>query len=132
MSVPKHINSKYSAIIFEDTDGFIKARTSATGTFVFSGLSTDQKNTTLLVSTIAIPLPAVALTGRNSIAIRNLDSSEILYIGKSDVQASDNIGTTSGWQIGPNETYNVDITDSIVLYGIVSSGSIKIQVRELA
>jgi hypothetical protein len=103
-----------------------------TGEFSLSGLNIDQRNTMLEVTTIATPLPATPLGNRNSIAIRNLSKSEILYIGKSDVEANDDLGTTAGWQVGPDETYNVDITEQIILYGIVETGTIKVQVRELA
>lgn len=96
------------------------------------GLSVDHKNTVMDVSTTAVAMPMTPLTGRNSLAIRNLSLTETLYIGKSDVTADTVNGNTSGWQVGPNETYNVDITSEIIIYGRTSSGSIKVQTRELA
>lgn len=114
-------------------DGTVTITGAVTGSFQPSGLSTAGRNTTLDVTTVAIPLPLSALTGRNALSVRNLDVSTILYVGFDTSLTADSInGTTSGWQVGPNETFNVDIQDDIVLYGIVSSGTIKIQVQELA
>ena len=103
-----------------------------TGALQPKGLSTELKNTVLNISTTAAPIPSTALTDRNFIAIRNLSSTETLYIGNSDVVADESVGSTAGWQVGPNETYNVDITNDIILYGRTASGTIKIQVQELA
>jgi len=102
------------------------------GSFTPSGLSIDQKNTVMDVTNVATAMPLVALTDRNSISIRNLDLVKTLYIGKANVTADTINGNTSGWQVGPNETYNVDLTDAIIIYGVVEAGSIKVQVRELA
>jgi hypothetical protein len=113
-------------------DGEVTITGTIGGSVQLQGFSTTWKNTTLNVSTTALPLPSTALTGRNAIAIRNLDPSVTLYIGNFDVVANDAIGTTAGWQIGPNETYNLGITDSVVLYGVVASGTIRISVKELA
>jgi hypothetical protein len=102
------------------------------GNFTLSGLSLDQENTVMDIGTTAVPLPASPLVSRNSLAIRNLSLTETLYIGKADVTADTVNGSTSGWQVGPNETYNVDIRDTILVYGVVASGTIKVQIRELA
>ena len=134
MPIPENIRDREYAK-FVECDGNTAVRIAGcnlSGTFTPRGLSVDHKNTMMEVSTIATPLPSVPLVERNSLSIRNLSATEILYIGKSDVVADENIGTTAGWQIGPNETYNVDITDSIIIYGRVASGTIKVQVKELA
>ena len=103
------------------------------GEVTVSGLTIGGRNTTLDVSITAIPLPSVAFTDRNALSIRNLDATQDLYIGfDTGVTATQTNGTTSGWIIGANETFNIDITESIVIYGIVASGSIKVQVQELA
>lgn len=114
-------------------DGAVEITGSISGAVQISGLSVAGKNTTLEVSTTAIPLPAIPLVDRNALSVRNLDSSNTLYIGFSTAVTADSVvGVTSGWQVGPNETYNVDIQDDIVIYGIVISGTIKIQVQEFA
>ena len=114
-------------------DGTVEISGNIGGSVQISGLSVEGKNTTLEVSTTAIPLPATALTGRNALSVRNLDATTTLYVGFSTSLTADSVvGVTSGWQVGPNETYNVDIQDDIVLFGIVTSGTIKIQVQEFA
>jgi len=118
-----------------DSDGNIARNTigSFTGTVQISGLSTAGRNTTLSVGTTAIPLPATPLTDRNALSIRNLDLVSNLFIGFADtVTATTTVGTLSGWIVGPNETYNVDIQDDIIIFGIIASGTIKVQVQELA
>lgn len=97
-----------------------------------SGLKTAFRNTTQSVSTSAVALPLVSLTGRNSIVIYNLSNTEILYIGNSNVTADVVDGTTSGWQVAPNSYFSTDITPNITLYGIYANGSHKVQTLELA
>ena len=110
-----------------------RLRTTATGTFVFSGLSTSWINTTLSIGTVATALPTSPLSNRNFVAVQNFDDLKTVYIGLSNVTAGRNIGsTTDGWEIGPNETLNLDITDNITVYAIVSSGTATVKVMELA
>jgi hypothetical protein len=98
-----------------------------------SGLQTAGRITTMNVSASAIALPTTALTDRNALSIRNLDSTTTLYVGfHTGVTATDTVGTDSGWQVGPDENIQFDITDDIVIYGIVASGTIKVQVMELS
>lgn len=109
-----------------------KIADAVTGSFSPSGLSTAFRNSTFDISVVAIKLPPVALVGRNSMIIYNRSTTEILYIGNSDVTADVVDGTTSGWQIEPNSYFPIDITDDIVLYGIFATGTHKIQILELA
>lgn len=98
-----------------------------------SGLQTSFKIRLFEVTDTAIALPTTALTDRNSLSIRNLDQVEILYIGDSNVEADEGVGDTAGWQVGPNETVNLDIKDTIIIYGIAESGkTIKVQTFEAA
>jgi len=114
-------------------DGTVTIDGTVEGSFSPSGLSQAGRNTTLSVGTTAVAIPASALTDRNSMLIRNLDATVDLYIGfDTGVTATQTVGTTSGWLVGPNETYNVDIKDDILIYGIVASGSILVQVQEFA
>ena len=88
-----------------------------TGTFSPSGLSVDFRITTMNVPDTATAIPAVALADRVAMSITNLDAVEILYLGKITVTADRVLGTTAGWEVGPGESFNVDIADSIVIYG---------------
>ena len=107
--------------------------TTATGTFSFSGLKDSFRITTMDVTDSATLLPAVALTNRNALSIANLSGADTLYIGKNTVTADRVTGTTSGWEIGPNENMNLDITDDIVIYGIAEAGkTIQIKIFEIA
>lgn len=103
-----------------------------TGSFSPSGLRNAFLNTTFDLSTTAQPLPATALTDRNSMIIYNRSTTEILYVGNSDVTADTVNGTTSGWQVEPNSYFPLDITDDIVLYGVYASGTYKVQILELS
>lgn len=97
-----------------------------------SGLKKAFRNTTASLSTTALPLPAVSLLERNSIIIYNLSSTEILYIGNSDVTADVVDGITSGWQVAPLSYFSTDITPAITLYGVYATGTHKVQILELA
>jgi len=118
-------------IAYHDGSNY-RLRTSSTGTFVFSGLSTAFIPTTMQVSTTAIKLPTTPLTARNHISIFNTSETETLYLGNSDVTADRALGTTAGAEIQPLGSFNIDITDSIELYGIVATGSIVVKIYEVA
>lgn len=104
------------------------------GEFVASGLSSQGRIITFNVSDTATPLPAVALPGRNSLALTNLSSTDTLYVGFLSSITADRVnGLTSGWEIGPNEGFNLDIRHNIVLYGITEAGkTIQVKLMELA
>lgn len=102
------------------------------GTLTTSGLSTALSITTLNVSTTALKLPATPLVNRNNIMIHNLSTTETLYIGNSNVTADRALGTTAGFEIGPDSFISIDITDDIEIYGRVASGTIKVKVMEFA
>lgn len=104
------------------------------GEFVFSGLKTGGRITTILVGDVAIALPSSPLANRNAIAIRNLSETDILYIGFDNlIQANDNVGTSAGWKVEAGENLQFDITDAVVIYGIMETGiTAKIQIMELA
>lgn len=103
------------------------------GSFAPSGLSNAGKVTTISVSTTASLIPTTALTNRNAISVLNTSSTTTLYLGFANTVTADTVvGTTSGWEVGPNEIWHVDITDSIPLYGIVASGSILVKILEVS
>lgn len=96
-----------------------------------SGLQNDFRTTTMLIGDVAAPIPATALSDRNSLSIANLDLAETLYIGDSNVTADRVVGITSGWEVGPGETLNFDVKDTIIIYGRAESGkSIMVKVLE--
>ena len=116
-----------------NADEEVIVRTSMEGTFTASGLRQAIRITTMLITDTAIALPAVALTGRNSVTIHNKSSTLTLYVGPSDVVAGDDIGTTAGYEIPPNSFLNFDVSADILLFGVVASGqSIKVKIMELA
>lgn len=97
-----------------------------------SGLSTSFLITTQDIGTTASALPSTALTDRNAISVLNT-SAITLYVGPtSSVTADNEVGTTSGWEIGPNEIWHVDVTDAITLYAIVASGTARVKILEVA
>jgi len=101
--------------------------------FTFSGLSEAIKITTLDVTDTATALPATPLNNRNSISIRNLDNTETLYIGDINLTADAVNGTTSGWEVPPQESLNFDIANDVTVYGRAETGkSIKVKILEMA
>lgn len=107
--------------------------TRATGEFTMSGLRTAMRTTTMDVSDVTVAIPAIPLLERNAISINNLSTTDKLYIGNTDVTADTVNGTTSGWEIGPGENMNLDITEEIVIYGRAETGkSVKLKVFEIA
>lgn len=105
-----------------------------TGELTVSGLRTAGRTTTMDIPDSAIPIPAAPLTSRNSLSLTNLSPTETIYIGFSTSVTADNVlGTTSGWEVGPNEGFNLDVTDSIIIYAIAETGkTVRVKVLELA
>ena len=101
--------------------------------FTPSGLSNALLPTTMSVGDTATAIPATAQTDRNAMSFVNLSDTETLYIGNSDVEAIRTVGGKGGWEVLPGETFNVDITDDIVLYGVAESGkTILVKVLEIS
>lgn len=97
------------------------------------GLTVSIRTTTMNVTDVATALPAAALANRNAISVVNLDPVEILYVGNVTVTANRAIGTTAGWEIGPLEGFNLDVTDSIILYGRAEAGkTILVKILEIS
>ena len=85
------------------------------------------------VGDTATLLPATALANRNAIKITNHSGTDKLYLGPSSVTADNVIGTTSGDEVGTNESINFDITDAIPIYGRAETGkTIRVKIVELA
>jgi hypothetical protein len=86
------------------------------------------------VTDTATLLPAAALADRNAISIVNLSGADTLYIGEAATVTADRaLGVTAGWEVGPGESFNVDITDDIAIYGVAEAGkTITIKVLEIS
>lgn len=108
------------------TDGTVDA--------VPGGLRNAFLVTTLDMTDTAGTIPGTALTDRNAVSIHNLSTSVTIYIGPANTVTADRVnGTTSGWELGPGEFFNLDVTDNIPLYGICPSGqSAQVKVMELS
>jgi hypothetical protein len=105
-----------------------------TGSVTVSGLNIQGRNTTMNITSTAASMPATALTLRNAMTVTNLSGTDTLYVGfDSSVTADSVVGTTSGFPVGPQQGFNLDITPNVVLYGIAEAGkTIKIIITELA
>lgn len=118
-----------------DGSGGVRVKTSVTGDitgeFSTTGLSNDFLITTDTIGTSAIKIPLSPLTARNAMSIHNL-SSQVLYIGKSDVVSGEADGTTAGWELAAGGFLQLDITDAIEIYGVVASGTAKIKIFEVS
>lgn len=107
---------------------------SITGEFTPTGLKVEGKVTTMLVTDTVTAIPLLPLSERNSISLTNLSTIDTLYVGfHTGITADQALGTTAGWEVGPQEGFNLDIQDDVILYGITETGkTIKIKVMELA
>lgn len=105
-----------------------------TGDFTPSGLKTAGRITTMNVTDTVTLLPTTNLTARNSLSITNLSAGDTLYVGFSNLVTADRtLGTNAGWEVGPNEGLNFDITDDIDIYGIAEAGkTVLVKIMELA
>jgi hypothetical protein len=96
------------------------------GSFSPSGLRTAGKITVVeLTDSEWRPLPATALSDRNAIAIQN----------KSGVEMKINYTNTVGYEgivIENNGERFYDITDEIIIYGRLTSGTFNVNIEELS
>ena len=107
---------------------------SFTGTFTPSGINIAIQTKTIDVDdTAGQALPATPLTDRNSMVVHNKSTTDVLYVGPSTVTADSVIGSTSGHEVYPGETFAIDIKDSVILYGRAETGkTIRVKVTEIA
>lgn len=88
------------------------------GSFSPSGLKNGGKVTeATLNSSTWTPLPLVALTDRNAIAIQNLSGFEI------KVNYDDSVSAYEGMVIPDGGERQYDITDAIIIYGKAETGA---------
>lgn len=109
---------------YDSVTGKWYRRTTAIGTFSFSGLSEDYVITTQQVTSVESKIPATPLADRNTIIIHNTDSANTVYIGKTGVTADRSIGTTAGWELSPDSYFSIDISSGtgVDLYAICPAG----------
>ena len=82
-------------------------------------LTISLLSSTTTVGGTATPIPATALVGRAGIIITNLDSAtKTLYIGHSSVSTSNGLPLDS-----TTPSASLDLDDSVIVYGICSSGN---------
>ena len=132
MTLPKTIEVREYDKFEENSQGKTAVRTITEGSFAPSGLRNAMLITTLDIGDTATPIPASPQVNRNSVIIYNLDATKSLYIGNSDVTADAVNGTTSGWLVPPKSYFSTDVTDNIIIYGIVETGTIKVQILEVS
>lgn len=113
---------------FTELNGEVAVRTTATGNFVFSGLSIGGRITEVTIDDVSwTPLPPTPLANRNAMSIQNVSGFEI------KVNYVDSVGYI-GMVIPNNNERYYDIKDSIIMYARAQSGSgsVIINVEELA
>jgi hypothetical protein len=99
----------------------------------FSGLSKDFKITTIEITDTPSKIPPDPLDDRNSLTFRNLSETEILFFGKSDVEAVRTVGGKGGYEVPPTDGFNTDIKNNLELYGVAETGkTIIVKVLETA
>lgn len=88
------------------------------------GLSTDFKVTTFNIGDTESLLPPSVLATRNFMIVINLSETDSIFVGKTGVVAGNGLGTTAGYEIPPQETFNIAIKANVEvqLYGIAESG----------
>lgn len=99
------------------------------GSVQFQGLRTQGRITHLgLTAGSWTPLPASALSDRNSICIQNISGSSAVVLINYSVMAP----STEGFRIPDGGFKSMAITDGIQVYGRMLSGSGTVVVEELA
>lgn len=103
------------------------------GNFKLTGLNIGMRTTTMEIGDTPEAIPATAFPFRNAIAVLNLSEADTLYIGDETVTSGRALGTSAGWEVGPNEAFNVDVTDGVTVWGVAPAGkTILVKVLEIA
>ena len=80
-----------------------------------------SKSVTIAVT--ATPIPTTPVQYRRSVIIQNNGTNPV-YIGGSDVTVA------NGFPIYPRATIRIDITDYVIVYGIVSANTENLRILE--
>jgi hypothetical protein len=81
-------------------------------------------NGTITVTTSQTAIPTTALSGRKAIVIVNISSGNI-FVGDSSVT------TSNGYQLYTQQSISLDVSDDIIIYGIVSTGTGEVRYFEV-
>lgn len=86
--------------------------------------------TVATVTTVAANPIGAALTNRVSLSIRNKSAVNTVYFGASNTVTADNTAT-GGWEIGPQEDFNIDL-DATNSFYLISTGAAIVKIMEIA
>lgn len=77
--------------------------------------------TVVTVTDVATNPLTTNIPNRVSLSIRNRDLLDTVYFGKNALVTADDTAT-GGWEIGPNEDFNIDLDDSNNFFLITTAG----------
>ena len=78
---------------------------------------------TITVTTSATAIPSSNLSGRRTIIIVNISTSNV-FLGDSSVT------TANGYQLYSQQSISADLADNVTVYGIVSAGTAEVRTLE--
>lgn len=83
------------------------------------------------VTSTSAAFPSTNQTNRATLSVRNLDASQSIWVVNSSGITKATAGTAI-WEIGPDETFNVDFNDTNQLFLVADSGqNVDIQILEI-
>lgn len=106
---------------------FLTTNVYAISTVVIAPKTYKVLTTVVSVTTAATALPTTAMAGRKYIRAQNIGTATI-YIGDANVTAD--TASTGGVQLLPYATWEEMFDDTVVIYGIVATGTQNIVVEE--
>jgi hypothetical protein len=125
--LPEDTQTNESAKFELDPSGYVRLRTSATGTFTQHGLNTGGLVTEVTINnTTWTALPATPLASRNAICVQNLSGQEIKINYSSSISGYVGVVVANGLE------RSYDITGAIVLYAKSKTSSCTVNVEEIA
>lgn len=130
MALSPNINDLEKDKFIEDVDlgTAVKTLTKLTGTGTIGDVNISAptgpfRNTVVLVTDVATAFPAVPLADRASLSIQNKSATNTVYVGPDNTVTADTVvGTTSGFEIGPDASSNFDLDDTNDIYFICEAG----------
>jgi len=127
MVLPANINTLEKKKFLEDGEGNVTVRTTAKGEFKLTGLNVGGRITEVEINDSTwTPLPEDALENRNAISIQNRSGIEI------KLNYDDSVESYSGIIVDNGSERFYDITDTIPIYAKSQSGTVIINVEEIA
>lgn len=138
MPIPKSLCDREMDKFCEDSEGRTAVRVctdneaiNVTGTFVQAAVGPIKITGETVTATSAEFPTAANQANRAAFSVRNVDASQSVWVvnstGITKAAAGDDI-----WEIGPNETLNLDFDDTNKITLVADTGqSVKIQVLEI-